>query len=148
MANRFYIDKKRTGIWIDHKEAFLVTLEEGETNVEHIESNADSNVRAKGGYKAAGTSLAQSVLKEQRTDERRRHQLRDYFQKVIKMSREANDIYIFGPGEAKLELEKEFKKQGSEDRIRAVETSDSMTKNQIVAKVKSYFSVSEERILP
>jgi hypothetical protein len=47
---------------------------------------------------------------------------------------------IFGPGEAKLELAKEIKKiKGQYDRIAAVEVSNRLTENQIVAKMRSFF---------
>ena len=61
----------------------------------------------------------------------------------------ADNIFIFGPGEAKLELAKEIEKiKGQHDRIAAVQASDRLTENQIVAKVKSFFLVSEKRHLP
>jgi hypothetical protein len=47
--------------------------------------------------------------------------------------------FIFGPGKAKLELAKEIEKiKGQHNRIAAVEACDSLTENQIVAKVKSF----------
>ena len=60
---------------------------------------------------------------------------------VIKAIGKAENIYIFGPGEAKLELSKEIKKiKGQHHRIAAVEVSDRLTENQIVAKVKSFYA--------
>ncbi|MCF8106901.1 MAG: hypothetical protein K9K64_15580, partial [Desulfohalobiaceae bacterium] len=102
-----------------------------------------------GGWKASGSSVAQSVSKEQKADERRKHQFRNFYQMVIKKVGKADKIFIFGPGEAKLELAKEIKKiKGQHERIAAVEASDRLTENQIVAKVKSFFLTSEERQLP
>ena len=59
---------------------------------------------------------------------------------VIEHVGDAGKIFIFGPGEAKLELAKEMKKiKGRQERNVAVEACDRITENQIVAKVKSFF---------
>ena len=139
MAKSVHIMKKKIGIWIDHKEAILVSIEGVQTTVERIESQAESHFRPSGGWKAAGTSVAQAVSKEQKAEERRKHQYHNFYQMVIKKLGSADNIFIFGPGEAKLELAKEIKKiKGQPDRIAAVETSDRLSENQIVAKVKSF----------
>ncbi len=136
-----HIMKKKIGIWIDHKEAILVSLEGDRTTVERIESNAESAFRPSGGRKAGGTSVAQSVSKEQKAEERRKHQFHNFYQMVIKKAGKADNLFIFGPGEAKHELEKEIQKiKGQHDKIAAVKPSDRLTENQIVAKVKSFFS--------
>ena len=119
----------------------MVSIEGDQTTVEHIESNAESHFRPSGGWKASGTNVAQSVSKEQKADARRMQQYRNFYKEVIEKAGKAANIYIFGPGEAKLELKKEIEKiKGQHVRIAAVETSDRLTKNQIVAKVKSFFT--------
>jgi hypothetical protein len=129
------------GIWIDHKKAFLVSVKDAQTTIERIESNAESHFRHSGGWKASGTNVAQSVSKEQKADERRKHQFHDFYQEVIEKIGKAAKIYIFGPGEAKLELAKEIERiKDQHVRIAAVEASDRLTENQIVAKVKSFFT--------
>ena len=133
--------KQNVGIWIDHKEAILVSVKDAQTTIERIESNAESQFRPSGGWKASGTNVAQSVSKEQKADERRKHQFHDFYHEVIKKAGKANKIYILGPGEAKRELAKEIEKiKDQHARIAAVETSDRLTENQIVAKVKSFFT--------
>lgn len=49
-------------------------------------------------------------------------------------------IQIFGPGEAKDGLLKRMEKDNLKERIVKIETADSMTDNQVVAKVQEYFS--------
>jgi len=149
MAKLGHTMKKKIGIWIDQREAILVSIEGGQTTVERIESHAESHFHPSGGWKAAGTSVAQSVSKEQKADERRKHQFHNFYQMVIKKAGKADNIFIFGPGEAKLGLAKEIEKiKGQHDRIAAVEACDRLTENQIVAKVKSFFLASENRHLP
>ena len=38
--------KKNTGIWIDHKQAMLVSIQDNQTVVEHLESGAESHLKA------------------------------------------------------------------------------------------------------
>jgi hypothetical protein len=128
------------GIWIDHKEAILVSLLDARTTIERIESHAESHFRPSGGWKASGTSVAQSVAKEQTADQRRKHQFRNFYQEVIARAEKVNTLYILGPGEAKIEFAKEIQKiKGQPEKIAAVEACDSLTDNQIVAQVKSFF---------
>jgi hypothetical protein len=147
MTKSGHIIKQKIGIWIDHKEAILVKIEEGEQiTVERVESGAESHFRPSGGRKSDGTPVAQSVSKEQTADERRKHQSHNFCQMVIKKATKADSIFILGPGEAKLELAKEIEKiKGQHDRIAAVETSDRLTENQVVAKVEAFFSAPEDR---
>lgn len=149
MENFLRAYKKKVGIWIDHKEALLVILEGEQPTVERVASNAESHFRPSGGWKAGGTSVAQSVSREQKAEERFKHQLRSFYQMVIQKTAAADTIFIFGPGEAKRELVKEIEKvKGPKGKIAAIEAADRMTEKQAVAKVKSFFSVPQERHLP
>ena len=65
--------------------------------------------------------------------------LNTYYEKVISCLRDAESIFLFGPGEAKGELEKRIEKDNLGDHIVGVETADKMTDPQIVAKVKEHF---------
>ena len=60
-------------------------------------------------------------------------------EKLITTIHEAGSILIFGPGEAKYEFEKKLQRRGLSNYIVAIETTDSMTERQIVAKVRQYF---------
>jgi hypothetical protein len=53
--------------------------------------------------------------------------------------RDAEFIQIFGPGEAKLELEKRLKHEELSGCIVTIETIDKMTDRQIEAKVWQHF---------
>jgi hypothetical protein len=58
---------------------------------------------------------------------------------VISYIRDAESILLFGPGEAKGELEKRLASQGLGGRIVGVETADKMTAGEISAKVRQHF---------
>ena len=65
--------------------------------------------------------------------------LNSYYDEVIAVIRDADAIQIFGPGEAKGELEKRLEHEGLKGRIVDIETADKMTDRQIAAKVRQHF---------
>jgi hypothetical protein len=67
--------------------------------------------------------------------------LNSYYDRIVMAIRDAEAIQIFGPGEAKGELEKRLEHAGLKANILTVETVDKMTDNQISAKVREHFSV-------
>jgi len=44
------------------------------------------------------------VSSERKIEERRKHQLRRYYEEIIRAIKDAKKILIFGPGEAKTEV--------------------------------------------
>jgi hypothetical protein len=60
---------------------------------------------------------------------------------VIAAIGDAEAILIFGPGEAKGELQSRLEEGGRAGRIAAVETADKMTDRQIAAKAREYSHV-------
>ena len=137
----------KMGIWIDHKEAVMVSLDiSGDRDnykVDHIESGAENHYRQHGGYgSSSGSNVAQSVVKEETPERRRMHQYHDYYQKIIKMCDKPGHLYIFGPSEAKLEFKKELDKiKVSHITIDAVEACDKLSEHEIVNKVKSHYHI-------
>jgi hypothetical protein len=67
------------------------------------------------------------------------NRLSSYFDAVIAVIRDGDSIQIFGPGEAKGELEKRLESKELAGRIVSVETVDKMTDRQIAAKVRERF---------
>ena len=117
-------------MWIDHRKAVIVTvLDEGEeTRV--IESGIERHGRYSGGPQR----------QPEDTRERRfEGDLARYYDEVIASLRGVEAILIFGPGEAKGELETRLQHDKSGARIVATETVDKMTDRQIAAKVRERF---------
>ena len=116
----------KKGLWIDHQKAVIVTVtgEDDETKVIHSEIEK----HGKNGNDADDTSLR--VFTEH---------LNKYYEKVISQLRGAESLFLFGPGEAKGELEKRLAKENLGELVKAVETTDQMTDPQIAAKVREHF---------
>jgi hypothetical protein len=128
---------RNVGLWIDHKQAYAIWYDDGK--VEVIPSQIEPPAHFSGGTRLGGrlTSKADSELRD---NSRIRLQLNKYYQQVIAVLKNADSIFIMGPGEAKVEFEKALKKNKElQRRILKVETADKMTKNQMVAYVKKFY---------
>jgi len=131
------------GLWIDHKKTIIVVLTDGRVTVDHIESNIESRFRFSGGKGSAVPRSPQEVSFEPKRDARYQHHLHKYYQEVIHSLTDIDAVFIFGPGEAKGELEKEIKKSKHlAPKIKKIEDTDKMAENQIVIKVKKFFNIS------
>ena len=128
--------KSAAGLWIDHRQASIVMLSAGGEKTEHITSDIEKDVRFSGGSRFDGPGTS---LEEDQQDRRFGNQLSQYYDKVITVIREAEAILIFGPGEAKGELQQRLAREELGGRIVGVETADKMTDRQIAAKVRQYF---------
>lgn len=123
--------KKEVGVWIDHREAVIVTvMDEGE-EVKRISSDAEKHTRFSSGSPEGSP--------EDRRDRRFGEHLHQYYAEIIATIRNADSIFILGPGEAKGELEKQMTHDKLNGRIVAIEAADKLTEPQIVAKIRHHF---------
>ncbi|HSO12375.1 MAG TPA: hypothetical protein VLT51_08365 [Anaerolineales bacterium] len=128
---------RNVGVWIDHKQAYLIWYKEG--RVEMIPSNIEPPEHFSGGTQLGG-KLNQKGDMELHHNDRYRLQLHKYYQQVIASIKDVNSIFIMGPGEAKVEFEKILKRQKAmQKRLLKVETADKMTKNQMIAHVRKFY---------
>lgn len=123
--------KTDVGLWIDHREATIVTLTGEVEEVKQISSGMEKHVRFSGG--------AEQSSAEDMRDRRFTNHLNQFFEEVITTIRDAESILIFGPGEAKGELAKRLESEHLGERVVGVETVDKMTDRQIAAKVRQRF---------
>src|SRR6266496_6576027 len=125
--------KSAAGLWIDHREAVIVLVTDKEEKIKRMTSNMEKHVRFSGGSRS----------EEGKADDQRDRQftghLNRYYDEVTSHLRDAESILIFGPGEAKGELEKRLANKGLGGRIVGIKTIDKMTDRQIAAKVREHF---------
>jgi len=124
--------KSKVGLWIDHRKAVVVTITDEGEETKQITSNMEKHVRFASGSSEDGSS-------EDVRDRQFGNHLNRYYDEVIACLREAESIQIFGPGEAKGELEARLEKEGLKGRVVEMETMDKMTDRQIAAKVRPRF---------
>ena len=121
------------GVWIDHQRAVIVRASAEGTTTETIESEVGAHPRFGGQQDGGG---------EKKYEERHGQNLDRYFDAVIEQLSAPGRLLIFGPGEAKGELERRFQ----HSKVHAgceveVSTTDKLTDAQIVAKVKEHFGI-------
>jgi len=125
--------KTKVGLWIDHREAIIVSLHDQEEGIKRITSEAEENAQQSASQDDSGED------KRYKQDRRFDNDLNKYYDEVISYLRNADTILIFGPGVAKSELQKRFDDQTQDGRVIEIETTDNMTESQIVAKVRDHF---------
>ena len=124
---------KRVGLWIDHRKAVIVMIRDEQEELMKISSNMEKHVRFSSGDGSEDGSS------EDVRDRKFGNHLNNYYDEVIAYIRDADSIQIFGPGEAKGELEKRIKHEGLKAHMSAIETVDKMTDRQISAKVREHY---------
>jgi len=129
--------KSKVGLWIDHREAIVVTLSEPGEAVKRIVSGVEKHPERSSSAEKPGAFEALKVKADDLQQNALTGHLHSYYDAVIADLHGADAILILGPGVAKLELKKriEEKKGGSV----VVEPADKMTEHQIVAKVREHF---------
>ena len=123
--------KKELGLWIDHREAVIVTVAKEGEEIMRIRSDVEPHERF--------SANSGDGSPEDRRDRRFGDHLQQYYAEVIEAIRSADSILILGPGEAKGELEKRLEHEKLSGRIVGIESADKMTEPQITAKVRRYF---------
>ena len=136
--------KKQTGIWIDTSKAIIVSLHDGKDHMKEIESDIDNSVyHDKEGDKGTFSgSNHHHGDNETRFEERKKNQMNQFLKDVIDHVKSADELYIFGPAEAKTKLKQKLNDKCpiEASKLKAVEVADHMTHNQIVAQVKQFYN--------
>jgi len=131
--------KREVGLWIDHHKTVMVTMENEKAETREIRSNVEKYVRLSGVLPARKLNLSAMSMAEDVSDRRYGNHLNGYYDGVVSLLRNADSIWIFGPGEAKGELKKRLEHEELGGRIISVETVDKMTDRQIAAKVRLHY---------
>jgi hypothetical protein len=130
---------KNIGLWIDHKKAILVVQSEQGENIQKIESEVGRHVSYRGASHPRSPYSAQYQQGDDQLDNRFKEHLNKFYDRVIAHIRAAEAVLIFGPGEAKSELEKRIAHEKVRVQIVGIETADKLTERQIATKVRRYF---------
>jgi hypothetical protein len=134
--------KKQTGIWIDSTKAVIVTLNDGKEFVCEVQSDLENKVyHDKEGDKGSFQGN-QHIDSDKTFEERKKHQMNNFLKNVVSSVDGSDELYLFGPAETKNKLQQKIKedKSAKAGKSLTVETSDNMTSNQIVAKVKQFYN--------
>ncbi|MDI1354268.1 MAG: hypothetical protein PSX36_05100 [bacterium] len=135
--------KKQTGIWIDGSKAIVIALKGGKETVQEIASEIETSVHhAHEGDKGSFMG-ARHINNEKKIDERKKHQVDQFLDKVINQVKEADELFVMGPASLKLKLKTRIEENHLiKNKLKGVETSAQMTINQCVEKVKTFYKES------
>lgn len=132
---------KHVGVWLNHKQACLVILSDQPIVQQWIDSEVEGKKRSTGRSRGMQSHPAhEATTSDTGLLRQRNKQLSQYYKQLVEHLKDAEKIYIFGPGIAKLELQKALSKNRRlTKKIVGVEVSDQLTDRQITAKVKNVF---------
>jgi hypothetical protein len=139
--------KTLAGLWIDHREAVVVLLSGEKQETKRITSHVEKQLRRSGRSPSQDRFESQLVPADDSREREFTGHLGNYYDEVISCIRPAEEILLFGPGEAKGELRKRIERNKLDLRITCFETTDKMTDRQILQKVKRHYSMEGYHIV-
>ena len=131
-------NNEATGIWVDRNKAYIVDFYGNDCDVRQIESDVEKKHRSTGGLGARLPWWGRSLGSSEKTDERRREQLKRFFAAIDEATEGKDNLMILGPGKAKHDLKKYFLTHGHrEEHLAQLETTKSrITEGEIVALMR------------
>ncbi|WP_374505277.1 hypothetical protein [Flavobacterium sp.] len=133
--------KRQTGIWIDSSKAIIVSLNGKEESITEIDSTIENKSYPnregnKGTFSGSHHSASETQL-----NNRKKEQTNYFMDSIIDYIKRSDELYVFGPASAKTELKKRIQTEKiiAPDKLKGVDTSDKLTINQIVAKVRDFY---------
>ncbi len=131
---------RKLGLWIDHREAILVSLQDGDVRVETVRSTVRQHRRAKGGSRSKVLYGPQDVMSESKYLRKHKQQLKRFYQEVLDKMKDVSSALVIGPGAARSELLAELDGSTAHRNV-STETraAERMTQPQLIALVKEHF---------
>jgi stalled ribosome rescue protein Dom34 len=131
--------KREVRLWINLRNAEMITLENDAEVIRKIKSNIEKRVRFSSDTHSKVYNNSQGATAEDIRDRQFGDHLGRNSDGIVPIIRDADSILIFGPGEAKVELEDHLKRENLGEHIVGIETVDMTTNHQITAKAQNYF---------
>lgn len=129
---------KKTGIWIDHRRAVIVTIENGNESMQTIEGDMDREHKAAGRRGTPTPYGPQVPVNEHRFQNNFKRHVANFYKNVIKAIGKTDQLFVMGPAQAKHEFAGELEKVADLRNVPLkIETADSMTDPQVAAKVRA-----------
>ena len=130
----------KVGIWIDHRKAVIVSA-----SAERLTSmTLESGVGPQGC--CSGEAVHPAALGSEGQKGHEHHigeHLDQFYDEIVGQLGQPEALLIFGPGEAKLELQERLSRsQTLSACLVGVETTDTLTDPQIVAKVRQHYGIA------
>jgi hypothetical protein len=136
---------KQVGIWLDYRKAWVVQIDQKEKKLVEIFSNIE-DFHPVGGSRSKTPWGPQDKMAEPKYLERRKHQTKLYLQAILELVKDADELILTGPAQAKIDLQKYVSnRKGNKPLILGTIAADSMTKNQAIARLKALFEKAKSQ---
>jgi hypothetical protein len=131
---------RKAGIWLDQKEALIITQFNNSITKELIISEIETRERIPGEKKIYGR-FGDQYLNDEKSKENKINDLTNrYLNNILDQLKKVDEVLLFGPAQTKIKLEKLILNDKSlSSKLKSVQTANNMTENQKVAFVKKYF---------
>jgi hypothetical protein len=132
---------KKVGIWLDQKEANIITLKDNTITKRKIYSEIETRKRIPGESKIFGRFGDQYLNDEKSKENKIKELTHKYLNKIVNQLTEVDEIILFGPAQSKIKLQKLLSSNAIlSSKLKEVQNANKMTENQKVAFVKKYFN--------
>ena len=134
---------KKGGIWLDKRMAYIVTVDdEMKDTVEIVVSKVEQRQEILKAYRDKVKQGYSEKIKDRKLLEYNKHELKRYFKDIIQRLVVFNEIVIYGPSQTAPRLFTEMKLVNPQmaKNVKEVLKANSMTKNQIRALIRDYYS--------
>jgi len=119
---------KRAGIWMDHVSAHIIPFSTESAEMETIESDH---------FVGAGDTASDG---DKHLHHKEQNLETGFYKQLAELIKGYDDVLLFGPTDAKLELHNMLRKDSHFEKIKIeTETTERMTPNQLHAFVTKYF---------
>lgn len=127
------------GIWIDRREAQVVRLSNGQSTSVRITSGVESQER-RASDRTDGAFEPLQVPADDTRDRKETAELQRFYDEVIKHLKNADSVYICGPGEVRTHLRNRIAENRSLKCSILIEPADKLTEPQLIARVEKCFA--------
>jgi hypothetical protein len=126
------MSSRKVGLWLDRNKAVIVSMANNVEAKKIITSDMEHHVLYAAAVSADGS---QNDIRNKRFWKH----LGEYYDQITAYIRDATEIQIFGPEEAKYELQKHLEDEGLSEQIVSVEDVGKLTDLQIATRVQKRF---------
>jgi len=121
--------EKKLAVYLDHSEAHLINYDADSENLETINSDFTHFEKEK--------ILSKS---ESGMHNKEQQELSNFFKKIAKVIMDYDNVLLFGPTDAKVELFNNLQSEHKNYKIKIeIRNTDKLTENQKIAFVKNHF---------
>lgn len=132
--------KNNVGVWIDLKKAIIVTLNGDKKEVKTILSEIETKERIPGESKKFVRFGNQFSNLEKQKENRLTHKTNAFLKSIQEQLSHSDALVVFGPANMKQDLANLIiENKNLVDKLKGVETTDSLTDNQTAAWVENYY---------